>query len=234
MIQQLDWDSAFFKIKVGKIEVESVENLESIFSRQSAFDLLYLFVPPGLIEPKKVEQSFRNCVWVDNKLTFTKMVSYGFNPTGNKQVRTADISHYTEGFQSLAFESGKFSRFRMDERFSDDAFKALYSEWMKKSLSREIALEVFYIENNGVEAGMVTVGEKNGRLDIGLIAVDERFQGQGLGSVLLKKVEAYAFGKGFREIQVVTQGKNLAACNFYKKNGFSVNHEVNIFHVWKH
>ena len=80
--------------------------------------------------------------------------------------------------------------------------------------------------------GMVTVGMKNGRGDIGLVAVHESMRGKNVGVNLTRAAQKWAIGKGCRYAQVVTQGNNLAACKLYEKCGYRVESIVNFYHIW--
>ena len=55
---------------------------------------------------------------------------------------------------------------------------------------------------------------------ITLIAVNNKFQGQGIGKLLLKKCEEYARNSGFKIIRLEVNKNNLKARSFYYANDF--------------
>jgi GNAT superfamily N-acetyltransferase len=86
----------------------------------------------------------------------------------------------------LASRSHNDSRFYVDGRFHREACDQLFRVWVTRSCSDpSFAGAVFVAEVNNQPCGYITCAVKDGRGDIGLIAVDERFRKQGLGQALL-------------------------------------------------
>ena len=79
---------------------------------------------------------------------------------------------------------------------------------------------------------MVTLGEKNLRGDIGLIAVHPDHRGKKMGENLVYAAQTWFRSHGYTEGQVVTQGRNNAACNLYTKCGYVVEKEEYFYHIW--
>jgi dTDP-4-amino-4,6-dideoxy-D-galactose acyltransferase len=90
---------------------------------------------------------------------------------------------------------------------------------------------IAYVNNN--VAGFITVGRKNHRADIGLIAVNKEFRGRKIGLSLIEKASQYAFLEGFEEIQVITQGENIPAMKLYSKSGFTIEETTFVYHAWR-
>jgi dTDP-4-amino-4,6-dideoxy-D-galactose acyltransferase len=134
--------------------------------------------------------------------------------------------------EQLAIQSGKYSRFALDPNIPRDKFVELYKTWINRSLRKEIAEETLVIQNCDKIVGMVTLGQKNGRGDIGLIAVDLNFRGNGYGEQLVRAAQRWFIEHGFEHGQVVTQERNIPACNLYKKCGYFVEKIDYIYHFW--
>lgn len=79
---------------------------------------------------------------------------------------------------------------------------------------------------------MVTLGVKNGRGDIGLFAVDPSMRRRNLGVALVRAAQEWTRRKGLRFAQVVTQGKNIAACRLYEKCGYRIEKVDFFYHFW--
>ena len=79
---------------------------------------------------------------------------------------------------------------------------------------------------------MVTVSYRKHIAQIGLISVSVNQQGNNIGSKLLKATEIGAFKKNCRILYVNTQKKNISACNFYEKNGYSIADVEYVYHFW--
>lgn len=228
-ITKLDWDSAFFGLNVARSVFDGDE-----FSRQalSNFDVVYLFVDPndavGNTRAKEMGAQL-----ADEKVTYHKRTH-----RGNVAIN-ASIASYRrtqtpldEAVVNIGLQSGIYSRFNTDKRFGHDNFVRLYHEWMNRSIDREIACEVFVALNGNRVDGVITVGEKDGCADIGLLAVNEVARGQGMGQALVATVENYCVQHGYDELQVVTQKANAPACRFYEACGFVPLDVINIYHLW--
>jgi dTDP-4-amino-4,6-dideoxy-D-galactose acyltransferase len=105
---------------------------------------------------------------------------------------------------------------------------------MINCVNRKIAMEVLVYDMNKTIAGVVTLGEKQLRADIGLIAVDDLYRGKGIGTSLMLSAESwFASHTNFDLIQVVTQGANIAARSLYERCGYSVEKIEYVYHFWK-
>lgn len=231
-IQDLFWDSNFFNFKIGKVEIPdtftSFSDLNSAF-RTSDLDLIYLFAPPS-IAIEKIHKEIDNIVLVDRKTTYSKPLM-PFNI--NTDARITSVNELDEALINLAIQTGEFSRFNIDPNFKRDDYKKLYAEWIENSVKRQLAQEVLVLNEGQEKLGVITIGEKNQRADIGLVGVDSKARGKGVASALIAKAEQFAIDQNFKEIQVVTQGDNIAACSLYEKCGFTVESIVNVFHLWR-
>ena len=134
----------------------------------------------------------------------------------------------------LAITSGALSRFRIDDRVPDGIFETLYRTWIERSVRHEIADAVLVArDSNSDLVGMITIGRHRAvRANIGLVAVAPSAQGKGVGKALLAAAERYCIAHGFRELQVVTQGENVAAIRLYGAGGFNVESVVAFHHFW--
>jgi dTDP-4-amino-4,6-dideoxy-D-galactose acyltransferase len=232
-IHELSWDSAFFGYNVGKIEIKNLpENVSKINAAIEAgdFDVVYCYALPEEGSPRDIETVIKNASWVDGRITYVKRIEKKHITKSPSYVSTNQL---TDQLYDLAIQAGEYSRFRSDERFSVTIYKALYQKWIEKSVKREIADEVLVHISNGNILGMITIGSKKNRADIGLLSVDNAARGNGIGKALLEYAENYAAKNGFEELQVVTQQQNVGACSLYEKLGFKKESIINIFHIWK-
>ena len=223
MIKHLPWDSDFFNLNIASVdathEVADIELQE--------FDMFYSFHS----EENKVFKNFQP-TFREHKIIFEKQLLQIADTV-------ADIRSVDENFkdvstlQELAYESGKHSRFNLDGNFAERQFKNLYNLWISNSLNRQFADDVLVIYQNDKIGGFVTFKINQEIATIGLIAVLPEFQGQGLGTKLLQRVEYLLFRKGIQKLQIPTQQENLDACGFYTKKGYSILSITPITHYWK-
>lgn len=229
MIRLLDWDSDFFGYKVGSISIENVSDINEELEIDAEFKLVYLFSKEKLTVSLSKKYSAR---WVDTKVVLKRKVV----PNSMLPAAFKIIPYYGEDdveIFNLALESGIYSRFNVDPNFRNNEFERLYNEWIKKSLNNTISEIVYIAYINECVAGFITIGEKNGRADIGLIAVDKEFRGRNVGLSLIEMACQYAHVKGYEEIQVVTQGENTPAMKLYSKCGFIVDDTTFVYHIWR-
>jgi dTDP-4-amino-4,6-dideoxy-D-galactose acyltransferase len=233
--EMLDWDSDFFGIQVARITepVLTTAELTSILAelKRQRVELVYW---PSSIQFDCDEIRGLGGHLVDNKTTFV----IDFRQFDLDAVVSTDIvvpyspSMPFTDVEDLAVQSSEYSRFAVDPRFPRERLVALYKTWIERSIRKEIASEVLVIREGNRIVGMVTIGEKNGRGDIGLIAVDARCRGKNYGEILVWAAQVWFVKNGYQFGQVVTQGRNVPACNLYKKCGYSIERVEYFYHFW--
>ena len=231
----LDWDSKFFKFTVAKIinTRPTLSDLKEILRLLKTQGVKLVYWPAESLWDQDVISALSGQL-VDIKTTYVLDLAKGMP----EKLDTSEVSKADEDLQDiddledLAIQSGEYSRFALDPNISKEIFFNLYKIWMRKSLSKEIAQEVLLIRQPNKIAGMVTLGEKFGRGDIGLIAVDRQFRGNNYGKKLVYASRDWLVSQEYSEAQVVTQGNNLAACKLYEKCGYSVETVEYYYHFW--
>jgi len=234
-LQKLDWDSDFFNFNVGRINgliqnEEDIEHLDTLIIKND-MRLSYYSTTKELPSSISISENF-DIVLVDKKTTYAKEISTGLSfPEAITSVD--ENTPFKNKLIDLAIQSGVYSRFNVDERIGKEKFEEMYALWMTNSLNRQIAKEVLvFIENNDL-SGFVTLGEKNSRADIGIIAVDHMSRGKGMGKTLMTSAEKWSSDLGYESIQVVTQGDNYPACRLYESCGYKVDAVEFFYHIWK-
>ncbi len=238
-LKLLDWDSKFLGFSVARLtahQLSSAELAAILVECQTArIKLVYLSADP--VDDYTAQTArVAGARLVDRKITYLKPLPLQKEMNGVENKWDASIissTTYTTQLEALAWQSGEFSRFRLDNRFAPQVYHKLYSLWLHNSLSGQLARMVLvYRTDTGDELGLLTLGEKNGRADIGLLAVGAASRGKRLGKRLVSAACLQALHWGYSEIQVVTQRDNQLACHFYERCGFYLAHEENIYHLW--
>ena len=122
------------------------------------------------------------------------------------------------------------SRFFFDRRFDRNLAAGLYETWIRKACAND---QVFVGESDGHPAGYLSCQLSDQRSgSIGLVAVDARFKGQGLGRAMMEAALGWFLERGVSDISVVTQGRNVAAHRFYQSAGFLTRSIECWFHKW--
>ena len=228
-INLLEWDSTFFQIKIGEIFIENDED-DPIELGDFNFDMI---LAKGEREFMLNITGFKNS-YNGSLILFEKNIkTFSNNDVANiNTVKEGD--HYNiEELYEIAYESGKFSRFKMDRNFDQDAFKNLYMKWVENSLNSTFADEFLVFKDRENILGFITFKIQNGSCDIGLLGIKPGEQGKGIGGKLLAAVENKVLPQGVQNIKVKTQQVNVPAINFYEVKGFREKRKNFIKHYWK-
>ena len=238
-VQILAWDSNFLGLPVGRLEAHQVNaaSLAALVQQSRAADirLIYLIADPA--DGETAAAASQAGAWLaDRKVTFARATNTPLAPsqaTATESGAVVTTTTFTPQLEQLAWQSGAFSRFRLDTQFAPHVFMDLYTRWLHASLTGEIArLVLAYTLPTGEEAGLLTLGEQEGKAHIGLLAVTAGARRQGIGHLLIETARQQAYRWGCRTLQVVTQRANKRACRFYAQCGFELVREEHIYHLW--
>ena len=238
--QLLPWDSDFFGFKVARILAKNLGTpaLKEILGalREENVVLSYWAADPDDEDSARAARECRG-FFVDRKVTFA-LETAALRQRLPLLASTALVEEFTGGIptpelEALAVQAGEYSRFRVDPRIPEDRFLELYRLWIRKSVTGELAEKVLVVRNEaGTVVGMVTAGDKDGRGDIGLLAVADSVRGRSFGVGLVAAAQQWALDRGYSTAQVVTQGDNVAACRLYEKCGYHIDRVEHIYHFW--
>ncbi|WP_166427897.1 GNAT family N-acetyltransferase [Chryseobacterium lacus] len=223
----LEWDSVFFSLKIGRIDFENSAAivLDDILDKacNNGFKLIYLFsdkeIPhlsrhtPQLYDIKRVyEMDLRN------------------HQNSNEII--ADYNGHADEILELAYQSGIYSRFRLDPNLPAHFFYSLYKEWTVKSVNKTIADYVPVVVGNDDHEAFGTLKIHSDKAVIGLFAVDQNHRRKSLGRKVMQSLINYSISRDIKHLEVATQKQNLEACFFYEKIGFNIQSETFIYHIW--
>jgi dTDP-4-amino-4,6-dideoxy-D-galactose acyltransferase len=227
-IIHLKWDTDFFGYKVGKVIVDNNCLNEEILGNND-YRLLYVYSNEALKEDVILKC---NLFLVDEKTDLIARVSdLTFDNATNDSI--TELVSLDQNLLDLTFQSGHYSRFKIDPNFKSNEFEKLYTAWIEQSINHSIAEKVLGFIVNNKTVGFITIAKKNNAHDIGLIAVDTAHRSLKIGKQLLEFVFRYASSNKVNTITVTTQMQNQGALKFYLQNGFSVNRSTFIYHLWK-
>lgn len=228
MINRLDWDSEMFRMTIGVSNISSFKDVNlSAFKEQLVdYDLVYL------ISQERATQ-FDNKLYEDERIKYVKHVSFHDLKTLVSTVKSG--IHKKSAFEKLALLSGRFSRFHLDPKFDEKNFILLYNLWLGNYFLDDPSKELFFCQESDTIQGFLTldIDDQEQTGTIGLIAVDEQFHGQGIGTALIKSAENYLLSMNIKILYVTTQGCNDQAKWLYEKNHFEINKSTFLYHLWK-
>lgn len=222
MIKQLTWDSDFFGYSIGLLNSDDPACLSDLKTAEG-FRLVYVF--SELEIPELASH-------VDKKTQLSMQLDNSRKNSGNCRMFDADSDSYQQ-LKELSLNSGVYSRYKTDPNFSNGEYEKLYSVWLDKSLSGEMADRVIVREYDGNIAGFITLKlESEGVASIGLLAVGPAYRGKNIGSDLIDFCAICAMEAGCHTLNVTTQGENLAAMRLYSKAGFKIKTVKYVYHIW--
>jgi dTDP-4-amino-4,6-dideoxy-D-galactose acyltransferase len=233
----LDWDSGFLGYKVATIDKECITLIDfnKVYNELQIQDVKLLYWPADIDCLYQGDICAENKgVLVDIKTTYELSIN---SPSSNQSMQLSDIEMYgnkvaNDELLSIAVQCGEYSRFKIDPKITFNKFADLYRTWMIKSVQGIMSDDVIIVKGGDTIKGVITVYLEDNVGNIGLVGVDENYRGQGIGGKLIKAALSYFNKKGCGLVNVVTQGKNEAACRLYEKFGFVVKNKVNFYHFW--
>jgi dTDP-4-amino-4,6-dideoxy-D-galactose acyltransferase len=230
--QKLSWDSEFFGFSVGRLTSSSSMNVSTsdlVRSMDNDMRLAYFSAPQELSSLHAEGFELR---LVDKKVTFIKKTEPVIG-LGDFVQAFDPVFFQEQQLIELAIQSGIYSRFNVDPYIAKGDFERLYALWMQNSVRKIIAREVLVATIEGVVVGCITLGEKNGCGDIGIIAVNEDYRGRGFGRALMMAAEDWFFRQGFNCARVVTQTANEPAMGLYLASGYQIETIEYFYHIWR-
>ena len=143
MINKLDWDSTFYGLEIAEYFIDT----QSLLDIQYKYDLIYVLCETGKeIILKGYSESYK-----ENKIIYFKKL-FNLNELDKKEVISFSKTNFSrDELYNLAFESGKYSRFKKDKKFSNQQFENLYIKWIDNSLDFNFADDILiYVEENKI------------------------------------------------------------------------------------
>lgn len=229
MVECLQWDSDFFGLRIGRTDVAASEKWNMLQQEAGLlridYDLIYIF------SEQELPVDSNSMRLVDTKTIYAKAID-------TSAIMPSTIERYQETLPNadlyrLALVSGVYSRFRLDDCFPAESYERMYRCWIERSVDGSMADVVLVHRTDNLIDGMITLKIDIEVAHIGLVAVAESAQGKGIGTMLVKAVEAHLQSNTtVRHLKVATQWANKPACHLYEKNGFVVEEKTNIYHWW--
>jgi dTDP-4-amino-4,6-dideoxy-D-galactose acyltransferase len=226
-IEELKWDSAFFRKKIGALKSPSddLSALKDALKKAKKDGFEYLtcrlaMQDTVLIRHLESAGFYLTDIGITLETDIRRYLSKGkqSRPVKQNAIETAtleDIPALQRYITSLFPES----RFYNDPFFSRADADRLYRAWIENSVRGEAADIVFHVPGAGFISCRKT-GKHSGQ--IALIGVKKRFRGKGYGRALISEAMAWFRREHINTVSVRTQLKNTEALNFYLHTGFTV------------
>lgn len=231
----LGWDSAFFGRRIARATVGRLaeETLRQIRTWCELHEIECLYFLADSTDPVTVSLAERaGFHLVDIRVTLERPLGHLPLPeTAHRCVRPSTEDDLP-ALRAIARVSHRDSRFYHDEHFPESLCDLLYVTWIEKSLSG-YADAVLVAERHHEPVGYISCHLlSSGSPQIGLFAVAENAQGQGLGRQLVLEALRWFACQGASQVTVVTQGRNVRGQRLYQRCGFVSRFVQLWYHYW--
>ncbi len=230
MIKKLEWDSNFFKRKIGEIKLASTASnpsgkIDKIVKKAKEDGYEYImhkikFPQTSLIRGLESAGFYLSDIGVTWEVEACKF-SYE-NITEDALIRNSvkvatgkDVQLLRKMAKSLFLES----RFYTDPFFTKKDADNLFQAWIENSVKGKVADIVLFIPY----VGFVTCKKSEGKSGkILLIGVTKENRNKNIGRILVTEAIKWLNKENVILVSVRTQLKNVSAMNFYCRAGFHV------------
>lgn len=239
-IKHLNWDSEIFgfaiaAVDTAKLTQEMILEINNEAERQKIRFLQYLCPCDDLTSIHQAETAGFH--FVDIRLTFQKTLSSSdamtnFEKKSGIHFGLATPAHIPE---IIAMSSDLYQDFRyyVDTPFPRKKVDNFYHAWLSNAVYGKYDHLCYCLFINDMPIGYCTVRFNDQHTaSLGLFGIAKEHQRKSLGNYLLQLTCADLFNKGYKEIHVVTQGKNIGAQRTYQGNGFKTLRTEMWYHRW--
>lgn len=228
----LPWDSEFWGVPVGRVEDGELtaERLAAVDEWAHANDVACLYFLADGDDPASAHVAERGGFrLMDLRVELRRPSSEEEALQRLREARPDDAG----ALRAIARSSHGVTRFYADPNFADERCDDLYDVWISRSLEGW-ADGVLVADGERRPAGYVSchLDPANATGSIGLIAVDERMRGGGIGVDLARGAVGWCHGRGAEAMTVATQGRNVAALRTFQRAGFLFDSVGLWFHKW--
>lgn len=237
-IEKLDWDSNFFGIKIGKVDLVD----DSIFDWKTfnetvvleSYALVYVFKLKKMLSGESVRKA--NLELTDIQLTMSKRFNsadYLDVPYDLKNELTAAEQH---DCYAIAEETAVVSRFFKEEKIGPSVTRALYRKWIDNALNRSFSDGVFLDLDSTIVSGIHLIKtdpiKKIGYFT--LTGVNPNYKRMGIGHQLWR--QSYAYWARETAVEIIKSSfsiQNEASFNFHLKEGFDKVEETKFIYHYR-
>jgi dTDP-4-amino-4,6-dideoxy-D-galactose acyltransferase len=232
----MPWDSDFFGFSVAKVRRDVLDSQSAIaidaWCREHEVRWLNFVARPDDVQTVLLAERHGYHL-ADVRMTYGRDLSEPHPPVPHlDEVRLVDPRD-VPGLMRIASVSHGDARIYHDGNLPREVCDRFFATWIKNSCEG-FANAVLVTGEIGDPTGYVTCHYNNGGAagSNGLMAVDRRSQGKGLGVSLMAGALRWLADRGAKRAVLVTQGRNLVAQRVYQKLGFLIRKLELQYHKW--
>ena len=234
----LEWDSEIFGVTMAAVNTpnltpEMMPLINRKVAEQKIRFLQYLCDCKDLESIHQAETAGFH--FVDVRLTFQKiLLPSDFMPEKKPGIQfglatpahiPAIIEMSTDLYQDF--------RYCVDTQFPREKVDTFYHTWLSNAVYGKYDHLCYCLFMDDKPIGYCTIRFTDSHTaSLGLFGITSAHQRKSLGNYLLQLTCADLFKKGYKEVHVVTQGKNIGAQRTYQGNGFKILSVDMWYHKW--
>lgn len=236
-IEYLEWDSNFFELKIGKLDVydNNIFDIKALYREllNECFDVIYVFKynsPLYLYGSDHLPIHLSDII-----LTMSMPLNKEQNLNTNYEFRTKLTSDELQQCYKIAESTSEVSRFYNEKEFGATKTEALYRKWIDNALNQSFSDGIFIekIEDIIVGIHLIKTNIKTNTGYFTLTGVDSKMKGQSIGSKLWN--QSFSFWNEQGNVSIIKSPfsiKNIHSFNFHLKMGFNKIEEIKyIYHI---
>lgn len=225
-IEYLKWDSDFFNLKIGKLEVINESDFDKneflLQARDENYDLIYIFKYNSCFINPRIFNS--NINLIDIMIQMSMKLPSNFNFDNNFDLRNTLNENEIAECYNISEQISSVSRFYTEPLIGELLAKKLYRKWIDNSINESfsdgILLEKLYNKIVGIHVIKTDFINKVGYCS--LIGVDNAIKHKGIGKKLWNQAFNYWIkNKSISKIIVPFSLQNQESFNFHLKMGFN-------------
>lgn len=233
-IEKLNWDSDFFGLKIGKININQdddfqLERFNEIVNNEK-YELIYIFKFNKIL-PKEIVFG-ANLDLVDIQLTMSKKIDREMYLSVPYDFKTELSEKEKNECYAISEETSVVSRFYNEKKIGDFKTKELYRKWIDNTLNKSFSDGLFLEKELDVVSGihLIKVDSVNKIGYFTLTGVIKNSKRKGIGKKLWLQSFAY-FSDKVEIIKSPFSFQNTESFNFHLKMGFDKIEEIKyIYH----
>ena len=238
LVEQLPWDSEFFgraigRARSGRLDSSSAAQLVGE-ATEAGLECVY-FVAGSDDVTTVLAAEERGFHLVDVRLVLERPAALPLAAHGDgadfsvEPARAEDLPQ----LEPIAEQVARLSRYACDPHFSAAETARLYRVWIANALRGYADVVLVARERAAGEVLGFLCCKMHGELcDLQLAGVTEEQRQRKIGRALFEAGIRWGQGQGATRLQIVTQGRNVAAQRLFQQLGFLTSEVKLCYHLW--
>ncbi|MEH7125734.1 GNAT family N-acetyltransferase [Bacillus sp. JJ1773] len=228
---ELNWDTDFFGVSSAKAILHRALTLNEwneLLARFNNYQFISIMNKNSDPVNAKWIGKYTAAFLADINMQFVKQL-LDLNELPKSVTIHQSLKRNNQIFDLAKFQ---FSKFTEDPEFAKRGGDQVYYQWLINAFDKPDKFYALSLNENSDINGFALFSYSDSACVIELFAVSQNETKSGISSRLFKAVENAAYQRGYNEIQVGTQIRNMRAINFYHKVGCKQVGCHQIYHLW--